>query len=271
MSIAITGGSGFVGQALVAELAGRGHDLKLITRTNIESPVPHLSGCDTIIHLAALTHAGSTDEELFDAVNRRLPLRLADAAIAAGVARFVFVSSIAAIEGNSAPLRADMPHAPLTPFGRSKADAETGLLQKTGIDIVIARAPLVYGPNEKGNIGRLRRLGRSGLPLPFAGIHNKRTLVSLKNMSDGLAFLATAPAEDVAGKIFHITDPAPLALPELMRKVMAPDPVRQFWVPGTVLKAGIGLMAGRDTVNKLLGDSLVDGAALRAIGWTPPE
>lgn len=271
MRIAVTGGTGFVGQALVPELARRGYDLALIGRKNIRSPAPHLNRCEAIIHLAALAHNDRVNDELLDDINRQLPLMLADAAIEMGVKRFIFVSSIAAIAGNTPPLRADMPHAPLNAYGRSKADAESGLLQKTGIEVVIVRAPLVCGPNARGNIERLRNLARRGIPLPFAGVNNRRTLLSLENMVSALTFLLDAPSEKVAGKIFHITDPAPLSLPQIVRHAAAPDPARLFWAPPGLVAGAARLVMGAETSEKLFGDLEVDGSSMRDIGWTPSQ
>lgn len=271
MRIAVTGGTGFVGQALVPELARRGYDLALIGRKNIRSPAPHLNRCEAIIHLAALAHRDHVDDALLDDINRQLPLMLADAAIEKGVKRFIFVSSIAAIEGNQGELRPDMPYAPLTPFGRSKAEAERALLEHAGLEVVVLRAPLVYGPEARGNIAKLKQLARLGLPLPFGAIRNQRSLVSRQNMVDGLIHLLEAPREKVAGRIFHITDAHALSLPDLLRTVMAPDPVRLFNAPSGLVKGATRLLAGKDTADKLFGDLLVDGSSMREIGWSPTQ
>lgn len=269
MRIAVTGGTGFVGQALVPELARRGYDLSLIGRKNIRSPAPHLNRCEAIIHLAALAHSDHPNTELLEEVNFELPLKLADAAIAAGVKRFIFISSIFAIAGNPSPLHAAMPRAPTNVYGSAKARAEEGLLAKSGLEIVIARAPLVYAPDARGNIARLKKLAQRGWPLPFGAINNKRSMVSRENMVDGLIHLLEAPSEQVAGRVFHITDDQPLSLPELLRKVMAPEPVRLFNAPAGLVRGATRLLAGKDTADKLFGDLLVDGSSMRDIGWSP--
>lgn len=269
MRIAVSGGTGFVGQALVPELAKRGYDLSLLGRKNILTPAPHLNRCEAIIHLAALAHSDHPDNALLEQVNFDLPLALADAALEAGVKRFIFVSSILAIAGNSGVLTTDMPHAPVTAFGAAKARAEGALLKKPGIEVVIARAPLVYSPQGRGNIARLKKLAQRGIPLPFGAIRNKRTMVSRENMVDGLIHLLEAPSELVAGRVFHITDNQPLSLSQLMEKIMMPEPVRMFNAPPGLIIGTTRLLAGRATADKLFGDLLVDGSSMREIGWVP--
>ncbi len=175
MRIAVTGAGGFIGSALTQMLAGEGHEVLPLSRNALSSR--DLSGVETVVHCAALAHrtgAERPDAATFDAVNHRLAVELATRAKAAGVKRFVFVSTIYTVAGNPSPLTPDMPLKPRDDYGRAKARAETDLRELSGIEIVIARPVLVYGPGARANLKALIRLCDSGLPLPFGLANNRR-------------------------------------------------------------------------------------------------
>ncbi len=189
MKIAVTGAGGFVGSALTQMLAGEGHDVLPLSRNKLSDP--DFSSVETVVHCAALAHRTGTerpDAATFDAVNHRLAVDLAARAKAAGVKRFVFVSTIYTIVGNPSPLTPDMPLKPRDDYGRAKARAEADLREINGIEIVIARPVLVYGPGARANLKALIKLCNSGLPLPFGLANNRRSFVSLENVARALTF-----------------------------------------------------------------------------------
>lgn len=242
MRIAITGATGFIGRHLVPHLQDLGHDLTLLAREDLALPGAKLAGIDALIHLAAIAHARGTSRAQYDLVNRDLPLALADAALAAGVRRFVFVSSI------NAATRPD------TPYGASKAAAERGLLAKPGIETVVVRPAPVYGVGARGNFALLQRLAASHWPLPFAGTRNRRSVVAVASLADALGFAATRPG--LGGSTFTVTDPGPpLTLAEIV----------------TALRAGMGRRPGLFPAfaDFAFPASVMDGSALFTAGWIP--
>ncbi len=212
MKIAVTGAGGFIGSALTQVLTGEGHDVLPLSRNELSDP--DFSGVETVVHCAALAHrtgAERPDADTFDAVNHRLAVELAAKAKAAGVRRFVFVSTIYTIAGNPSPLTPDMPLRPRDDYGRAKAKAEADLRELNGIEVVIARPVLVYGPGARANLKALIKLCDSGLPLPFGLADNRRSFVSLENVAHALTFLSVAPAEKLQGGCFILRsrNPAP--------------------------------------------------------------
>lgn len=185
MRVAVTGATGFVGSALVSKLEAAGHNVMPLSREDIHDA--DFSGVETVVHCAALAHrtgAERPDAKTFDAVNHRLAVELARKAKAQGVRRFVFVSTIYTIAGNPSPLAPDMPLAPRDDYGRAKARAEAALLAMTGLDIVIARPVLVYGPGARANLKALMKLCDSRIPLPFGAAITSAVLYRWK-MSRG--------------------------------------------------------------------------------------
>lgn len=254
--IAVTGASGFVGRHLVPFLSSCGHQCRSIARIELDAPLEALRGADAVIHLAAIAHTNAATELDYIRVNRDLPIALAKAAGAAGVSRFVFVSSTHALTHRD------------TAYGRAKADAEAALLDMSGIDIRIARPPLVYGPGAKANMGSLARLCRSPLPLPFAGETAPRSLVFVENLVSALLFLAET--ERMPEKAYMVTDPEPASLAMIVEELRAGRgrPPQQFQAPWLrpLLKAlGRGAFA-----SKLLDGEVFDGSPLRQAGWQPP-
>lgn len=243
MRVAVTGARGFVGSALVSKLEAAGHNVMPLSREDIHDA--DFSGVETVVHCAALAHrtgAERPDARTFDAVNHRLAVELAQKAKAQGVRRFVFVSTIYTIAGNPSPLAPDMPLAPRDDYGRAKARAEAALLAMTGLDIVIARPVLVYGPGARANLKALMKLCDSRIPLPFGAANNKRSFVSLENVARALMFLSEAPAEKVAGRVFHLAEPQPRSTREIVGKarVAMQRPARLVPVPPLIMKFLLG-------------------------------
>ncbi len=270
MRIAVTGAGGFIGSALTQMLAGEGHEVLPLSRNALSGP--DLSGVETVVHCAALAHrtgAERPDAATFDAVNHRLAVELAARAKAAGVKRFVFVSTIYTVAGNPSPLTPDMPLKPRDDYGRAKARAETDLRELSGIEIVIARPVLVYGPRARANLKALIRLCDSGLPLPFGLANNRRSFVSLENVARALTFLSVAPAQKVAGRVFHLAEPQPRSTKELVAKLRAAlgKPSRLVPVPPVVMRLLLSAAGKSGLYDQLYGDLVADTSSLIEAGF----
>ncbi|NVM41880.1 NAD-dependent epimerase/dehydratase family protein [Ochrobactrum intermedium] len=270
MRIAVTGAGGFIGSALTQMLAGEGHEVLPLSRNALSGP--DLSGVETVVHCAALAHrtgAERPDAATFDAVNHRLAVELAARAKAAGVKRFVFVSTIYTVAGNPSPLTPDMPLKPSDDYGRAKARAETDLRELSGIEIVIARPVLVYGPRARANLKALIRLCDSGLPLPFGLANNRRSFVSLENVARALTFLSVAPAQKVAGRVFHLAEPQPRSTKELVTKLRAAlgKPSRLVPVPPVVMRLLLSAAGKSGLYDQLYGDLVADTSSLIEAGF----
>lgn len=294
MKIAVTGANGFVGQAVLANLAARGIEAIPVVRRSSgivgERVVGDLAGggvsvdairgAKAVIHLAARTHV--MDDPAIDAwpeyrkTNVEGTARLLDAAVAAGVERFVFMSSVKAVGEWSEP---GLPLAPATmprpedAYGRSKLEAEALVKERceaAGLDWAILRPPLVHGPGAKGNLNRLARLVARGIPLPLASIRNARSIVSVTNLAD--AAVTACLADGARGRILHIAD-LTLSTPELVRAIARSEgaKVRLVPVPAWLLQAA-GRLAGRSAeISRLTGSLELDTASSeRAMGWAPP-
>lgn len=280
MAIAVTGASGFVGRALVAELGRQDLAPRAIDRATLLDPerlATALAGCETVIHLAALAHRqgrNAASEAEHTAINRDLAIDTARVARAAGVTRFIFVSSIAVLAGGprDAPLATEMSPAPRGAYGRAKAAAEATLAQTADIEVVIVRPPLVYAANAPGNLAALERLAALPIPLPFGAVHNQRDMVGRSNLVDALAFLTRAGSDTVAGRIFHVTDGAPLSLAQIvsLMRERAGRGSRLIPVPPALMRPVIARLRGAEMASQLLDDLRVEGSALRAAGWQPP-
>lgn len=269
MKIAVTGAGGFIGSALTQVLIGEGHEVLPLSRNELSDP--DFSGVETVVHCAALAHrtgAERPDADTFNAVNHRLAVELATKAKAAGVKRFVFVSTIYTIVGNPSPLRPDMPLKPRDDYGRAKAKAEADLREINGIEIVIARPVLVYGPGARANLKALMKLCNSGLPLPFGLADNRRSFVSLENVAHALTFLSVAPAEKVAGRVFHLAEPQPRSTKELVTKLRAAlgKPLRLVPVPPVFMRLLLSAAGKSGLYDQLYGDLVADSSSLIEAG-----
>jgi len=270
MKIAVTGAGGFIGSALTQMLVGEGHEVLPLSRNELSDP--DLSGVETVVHCAALAHrtgAERPDADTFDAVNHRLAVELATKAKAAGVRRFVFVSTIYTIAGNPSPLTPDMPLMPRDDYGRAKAKAEADLREINGIEVVIARPVLVYGPGARANLKALIKLCNSGLPLPFGLANNRRSFVSLENVARALTFLSVAPAEKVAGRVFHLAEPQPRSTKELVTKLRAAlgKPSSLVPVPPIFMRILLSAAGKSGLYDQLYGDLVADSSSLINAGF----
>lgn len=298
--ILVTGANGFVGAAVCAALAARGAEIVAAVRRPAAAPAgtravaigeldggtdwrAALAGVRTVVHLAAHTHRGEAEGEraAYQHVNVDATSALAMQARAAGVARFVFASSIK-VNGESSSRDADGgwhrlagtdPPRPEGPYGESKLAAERLLgdyAARGDFELVVLRPPLVYGPGNKANLALLMRAIALGLPLPLAAIDNRRSLVYRDNLAAAFALAALAPAS-CAGT-FTIAD-CEFSTPGLVRALARAmgRKARLLPCPDAALRFFLGMLGGAGLHRRLAGSLVVDSSAVRAaLGWTPP-
>ena len=294
----VTGAGGFVGKSLGAALTMRGSTVRAAQRSinnhtdEFESvavgPIDPetdwseaLQGVAVLVHLAARVHVMKDVSEdpltEFRRINVDSTLNLARQAAAAGVKRFMFISSVKVNGESTEPGQAfaenDVPN-PQDAYGQSKHEAEVGLRQlaaNTGMEVVIIRPPLVYGPGVKANFAALMRAVQRGWPLPLGAVHNQRSLVALDNLVDFIVTCVTHP--QAANQTFLVSDGQDLSTTELIRGMAraAGVPARLLPVPVWALQAGAKLLGKGDAVQRLCGNLQVDiSKARQLLGWVPP-
>lgn len=296
----LTGSTGFVGRALMRTLVTAGtHEVRVLNRTpasglcsSVDQVVVSgdwratdfgqaLRSVSMIVHLAARVHvmkeAASDPISEFRTVNVDATLNLARQAATAGCKRFVFISSIKVngeVTQRGSHFLADGVAAPQDAYGISKMEAEQGLRQiaaQTGLEVVIIRPPLVYGPGVKANFAALMRAVQRGWPLPLGAVHNLRSLIGLDNLVDFIITCTTHP--NAANQTFLISDGQDLSTPDLVCKMaqVAGVPVRLWSLPLWVLQAGGRMLGKGDAVQRLCGNLQVDMTKTQALlGWEPP-
>ncbi|CAH1662160.1 UDP-glucose 4-epimerase [Hyphomicrobiales bacterium] len=287
--ILLTGASGFVGPHVVAGLLREGYRLRLAQRR--PEPVPEgieavvtgdlaapvdwrsaLAGVDHVVHMAGLAHAGpGLDEELYTRINTQATLELAEAAAAAGIGRFVYLSSIKALSGafDGPPLAEDAQPLPADAYGRSKLAAEQGLAG-TALDWVTLRPVLIYGPGVKANMAALLRLARLPVPLPLGGLDAPRSLLAVENMADAIRFALTPACP--ARQAYTVSDPEPISVSDMlaaMRAGLGRAP-GLLSVPEPWLRRLARLAGREETFLKLAGSLVARPAGLLKAGWQPP-
>ena len=234
-----------------------------------------------VIHLAA--RVNETQETTTDAlaefrrVNVEETVNLARQAATAGVHRFVFISSIK-VNGESTPLGqafvVDNVPTPQDSYGISKLEAEQGLIDisnQVGMEVVIIRPPLVYGPGVKANFLAMMRWLHKGLPLPFGAIHNCRSLVALDNLVDLIVTCLDHPA--AANQIFMVSDDEDISTTELLLRTSKAlgKPAYFVPVPESLLQIGAKLLGKQGIIPRLFGNLQVDISHTKQIlDWTPP-
>lgn len=297
--ILVTGASGFVGSALCKRLAAEGLQVRRALRKLPTLDVAAdavatgdlsanqdwalaLTGVACVVHAAARVHVMNDTESdplaAFRAANVTGTLNLARQAAAAGVTRFVFISSIK-VNGERTtpgrPFRASDEPEPLDPYGLSKMEAEQGLrtlAADTGMELVIVRPPLVYGPGVRANFRQMLTAIRRGLPLPLASIDNRRSMVGLDNLVDLLLTCTRHPG--APGHVFLASDGDDVSTPELLRRVGTAlgRPARLLPMPPALLRL-LATVAGRKDMAQRLCESLqVDiSDTCQVLEWTPPR
>ena len=296
MKIILTGASGFIGRRLATALQSKPDvNLTSAVRRVIELPAAHIvavQGLDAntdwstaLIHQQVVIHAAARahimkDEEAdplseYRRVNVGGTLNLARQAAAAGVQRFIFISSIG-VNGNinTQPFTVDDIPNPAELYAQSKWEAEQGLREiqrETGMELVIIRPPLVYGPDAPGNFGSLMKLVAHGVPLPLGAIHNRRSLVAVDNLVDLIITCIDHPA--AANQVFLAGDGEDLSTTELLRGVARAmgKPSRLIPVPASLLMLAATLLGKEAVAQRLLGSLQVDiSKARHLLGWEPP-
>lgn len=250
--VLVTGASGFIGSALVAALSERGWAVRAAARRRLSFADACIVGdlgpdtdwraalddVDAVVHLAGPAHASYSAAELERAIVQGAA-KFAAQARAAGVSRFVFVSSIKAVaahvSGRSLS-ETDAPN-PQDRYGRTKLSAEREVLAQAGESALVLRPPLVFGADARGNFRQLLRIADTNIPLPFAGIENRRSLISLASLVE--AILATLTNRDGPGGVFHVADPPALSTPAIIDALRRglDRPTSQFRAPGISMLA----------------------------------
>lgn len=302
MKVLITGASGFVGRAVVKYLnhhsahlvscavrteratenvKNQGVPVNVVGDINAETDWHEaLSGVECVVHCAARVHVMHDEGDalpLYRQVNLDGTLKLAEQAVASGVKRFIFVSSIKVngeTAGHCKPFTASAEPDPHGGYAISKLEAELALselAQKTGLEVVVIRPPLVYGPGVKANFLSLVNWVAKGIPLPLGAIDNKRSLLFVDNLADLILTCIAHP--NASGKTFLASDGDDLSVSELLSQIAQAQgrPSRAIPVPVGVLRS-VGRLCGQeDKVSRLCDSLCVDITdTLETLDWRPP-
>ncbi|MFI5447127.1 UDP-glucose 4-epimerase family protein [Polaromonas sp. UC242_47] len=298
LHLLVTGATGFVGRAVCEQAARHGFSVKGALRVSRAVPsyvepvvVGEINGAtdwggslrdvNAVVHLAARVHVMRDTEadpiSLFRAVNVEGTLNLARQAVENGVKRFVFISSV---KVNGECTQSGRPFTevdvfdPTDAYGKSKHEAEEGLRQiglDSGMEVVIIRPPLVYGPGAKANFAALMHSVQRGMPLPLGAVHNQRSLVALDNLVDFIITCVTHT--QAANQTFFVSDDCDLSTTELVRGLARAAGVSAHLLPVPVwaLQAGATLLGKGDAVQRLCGNLQVNISKARSLlGWKPP-
>jgi UDP-glucose 4-epimerase len=290
--VLVTGAGGFVGSHLVPVLAGEGWRVRRAVRTLSGSDdevsigsigratdwQAALAGAEGVVHLAARVHHPGEESagELYRAVNTEGTLQLARCAAAAGVRRFVHVSTVL-VNGSStdgrAPFREDDIPAPRGVYGNSKAAAEAGLKQlaeTVDMRITVIRPPLIYGAGALGNFRLLVRAIQRGIPLPFGAIRNRRAFLGVENLASFIANRLSGAGSKF--DIFLVADEMQISTPEFVRQIAraAGSTARLVPVPVTALQVLLKMSGRPGARDSLIGSMEIDVSKVAATGWRPP-
>lgn len=295
MKLLVAGAAGFVGRAVVDNAVSRGWAVTALVRREEsrfppgvgvissgdisvgEVPESAFRGIDAVVNCVARVHVMretlDDPEAAYRAVNVEVAAKLLRAAAAAGVSRFVQISSVAAITSRTepgAPVDDSFAPDPASPYGKSKLEADRLLHQLghgLGISVVSIRPPSVFGPGVRAYFAMLMRCARIGLPLPLGAIDNRRSFIYLANLADAVA---AASASDEEGA-FIVTDSQPVSTAQLYRALLRlyDRPVIVPDCPAGVVRAlARTVLGGR--AESLIGDAAYDGARFaRVFGWAP--
>lgn len=298
MRIVVTGASGFIGRAVIEEGA-RSPDVEILPVSRRAVKVGALgvttygmgndfdpkqwatllTGADSVVHLAGRAHFVRDPASNPLAEHRRIntlgTLAMAKLAAEFQVRRFIFVSSIGVLgESSETPFTEQTPPSPVGPYAQSKREAESMLREfesTSGMEIVIVRPPLVYGPGCPGNFASLLRLVHSGIPLPLGSINNSRNFIGVNNLANFLLCAACHPK--AGGKDYLVADRESISTPALIRSLAAgmKRPARLFPVPYEILNGLTGLFGKTQTLSKLCGNLEIDSSKARTeLDWTQP-
>ncbi len=289
-TVLVTGASGFIGRALIGALASQRFAIRAAARDaraipmsagiervalpDLARPVdwsPLLDGVTHVVHLAGLAHSpGVLADDVYTRINALAVGELAEAAARAKVERLVFVSSVRAQAGLSAEhaiTETDAPK-PTDAYGRSKLEAER-LVAASGVNFTVLRPAVVYGPGVKGNIASLATLAKTPMPLPFAGLDNRRSLLALDNLI--AAVLLVLGSERAANETFLVADAEPISVAGLvsaMREGLGRPP-HLMGVPQGAVKRLMKSFGREADWERISGSFVIDPAKLMGIGWRP--
>lgn len=298
IKVLVTGATGFLGRSLLQKLAENNNYLPVaaVREKSLKSPLAAktvlgcdllsdsnwkeaLSGIAVVLHTAARAHilkeTAVNPLAEFRKVNTMGTLNLARRAADSGVRRFIFLSSIG-VNGNQSVrpfVESDIPN-PVDSYAISKHEAESGLCElagQTGMEIVIIRPPLVYGPHAPGNFNRLIKIISRGIPLPLGAINNQRSLIALDNLVDLIITCIGHPA--AANQTFLVSDGHDLSTTKLIKLLgdALGTPTRLFPVPLSLIKVGAKLLGKPELVQRLCGSLQVDASKVRnLLHWRPP-
>ena len=298
-NVLVTGANGFIGKALCRRMLTDGWNVRGAVRSFGKKTIlpqgvdgvsignigadsewePVLNGIDAVVHLAARVHVmdeGCTDPNSeYRKINVDGTKHLARIADTKNVRRFVYLSSIKVNgDGRSDPYTTEDPPAPVDPYGISKLQAEMVLreiAEETGLEVVILRPPLVYGPGVKANFLQLIKLINLGIPLPLAGIKNHRSLIFLGNLVDAVLTCILHPK--AAGKTFLLSDGKDVSTAELIQKIssLLGRPSRLFSLSPDLLRFFAKMTGRSKAANRLLDSLTVDSSKICAeLNWKPP-
>lgn len=297
MRVLVSGANGFLGRILCDSAAAQGLAVRGTTRAamNIGPEIENvmvgdiheetdwgqtLANCQAVVHLAARAHVLQETEDnpraAFRKVNTEGTLNLARQAVAAGVRRFIYISSIGVngAETFASPFSAQDQAHPHSAYAESKYEAEMGLrvlAAQTGMEVVIIRPPLVYGPGAPGNFGTLMRWLRRGLPLPLGAIRNRRSFVGVDNLVDLILVCLAHPA--AANELFLVSDGEDVSTSAFLRRLAKASGRTVYLIPfpTSLLKWGAAWVGRSDTARQLCGSLQIDIEKTRKLlNWSPP-
>jgi nucleoside-diphosphate-sugar epimerase len=303
LKILVTGATGFVGAPLIRYLSvAKGHQVigAVRLRSNalgdafsaVEFKVvgdidgsldwmPYLVGVDAVIHLANRAHVMHESDVnslgLYQSVNTEGTLQLARQAAAAGIKRFIFISSVKVNGESNLPGQRFSPvseYIPTDPYGLSKYEAEQGLRElslRTGMEVVIIRPPLIYGPGVKANFLKMMRWVEKGIPLPLGSITNQRSLLGIDNLLDFIQVCLTHPA--AVNQTFLISDDHDVSITELLKEIANAmhRPARLLPIPQFVLEKGLILLGQGHIAERLCASLRLDVTLAKTLlSWKPP-
>jgi nucleoside-diphosphate-sugar epimerase len=298
LNVLVTGVTGFIGRAVASALLSESYNVSGVVRKTsslISKQIntvmiddlamatdwsQALASIDVVIHCAARVHVMNDDSinplDGFRQINTYASLRLAKQAAGAGVKRFIFLSSIKVngeVTSLAKPFKPDDDFVPDDPYGMSKYEAEQGLLaiaEETGMDVVIIRPPLVYGPNVRANFASMINWVCKEIPLPLGAIHNKRSFVALDNLVSFIIHCIHHPK--AANEVFLVSDGEDITTTQLLSKVAKAFGKNVCLIPVPVnwMRFAARLIGKTDVANRLFGSLQIDSSKARdVLGWQP--
>lgn len=295
--VLVTGGTGFVGGFSLNQLVKRNKAAVCLHRGSVSAPIAAveyrqfvglagdndwpslLTDVDTIVHCAARVHVlretAQNPLAEFRKLNVDATIKMAKAAVAAGVRRFIFISTIGVLgaETKDRAFDCDTPAAPHSPYAQSKYEAEqqlTALSEQTGLEVVIIRPPLVYGPDAPGNFAALIKVVEKGLPLPFGHNGNKRSFVAVENLADLICHCIDNQAA-LQGPIV-VSDGIAMSTGQLIQAIgeaTGKSPLL-IWFPLGLMRLGLNLLGKTAMGQQLCGSLEIDISQLQQrLGWQP--